>query len=442
MAKEAPLNVEERLYRLLRHLGLDQAHFAGRVPRDWSRLVAKYPEVISSLTLINTFDRRVVEPLLAKLLVITGDRGPAAETVRNATTGVSGVQHIELTDYDILGWSDVARERTREFADAMLEFLSRNTGTGGGKPVQLPEGEGEVAGISFRIRGVGPPLVLLPLFLTPSQWEPLVPLLGERYCTITLGGADLGAVAVLEGRGRAVGYLRMVRTLIEEAELRPGDAVLEVGCGSGVLARWLTRHTAARNRITGLDISPYLLGEAKALARQENLEDAIEFRDGNAEALPFSDNSFEIVMSVTVIEETDADRMLAEMVRVTKPGGRVAVIARAADMVFPMNLPLSGGLKAKLEAPGAMGQGSPQGCADASLYRRFRQAGLTRVKMFPQLAAFDHADPTVLDYLQSFLLQKLNQDEAHEWQAARADADALGTFFMAWPHHCAVGTKT
>jgi ubiquinone/menaquinone biosynthesis C-methylase UbiE len=183
----------------------------------------------------------------------------------------------------------------------------------------------------------------------------------------------------------------MVRTLIEVAELRSGEAVLEVGCGSGVLARWLTRRTAGRNRITGVDINPYLLGEAKALARQHGLEGAIEFRDGDAQALPFSDNSFEVVMSVTVIEETDADRMLAEMVRVTKPGGRVAVISRAVDMPRPMNLPLSISLKAKVEAP--QGQVSPLGCADAGLYWRVLQAGLTQVKMLPQLAAFDHTDP-------------------------------------------------
>ena len=96
-------------------------------------------------------------------------------------------------------------------------------------------------------------------------------------------------------------------------------------------------------------------------------------------------------MSVTVIEETDADRMLAEMVRVTKPGGRVAVISRAVDMPRPMNLPLSISLKAKVEAP--QGQASPHGCADAGLYRRVLQAGLTQVKMLPQLAAFDHTDP-------------------------------------------------
>jgi len=377
MAAEATLSVEERLYRLLRHLGVDQAHFAGWLPQDWGGLVAEYPQVISSLTLVNRFDRHLVGPVSTKLLVVTGDRGPAAETVRDAMRSVPGVQHVELSDYDMFAWSDVAGERTREFADAMLGFLARLTASGAAKSVSLPAGEGEVAGISYRIRGIGPPLVLLPLFLTHSQWEPLIPALGERYCTITLGGAPLGAVGILEARGHAIGYLEMVRTLIEVAELRSGEAVLEVGCGSGVLARWLARRTAGRNQITGVDINPYLLREANALARQEDLEGAIEFRDGNAESLPFADNSFEVVMSVTVIEETDADRMLAEMVRVTKPGGRVAVISRALDLASPMNLPLSASLKAKVEAPGFFGEVSPQGCADASLYRRVRQAGLT-----------------------------------------------------------------
>src|SRR5215470_18177062 len=125
MVKETSLSIEERLYTLLRHLGVDQAHVAGWLPRDWSGLVASHPEVISSLTLVNRFDRRLVEPVSAKLLVVTGDRGPAAETVRNAMRGVPDVQYVELSDYNMLGWSDVASERTHEFADAMLEFLSR-----------------------------------------------------------------------------------------------------------------------------------------------------------------------------------------------------------------------------------------------------------------------------------------------------------------------------
>jgi ubiquinone/menaquinone biosynthesis C-methylase UbiE len=268
-----------------------------------------------------------------------------------------------------------------------------------------------------------------------------VPRLSEQYCTITLGGVELGAVANLESRGRAAGYLRMVQALTDAAQLQPGQTVLDVGCGTGVVDRWLVRHTAGKNRIIGVDINRYLLQEAMALARKEGPEGAVDFREGSAEALPFPDDSFDVTMSMTVIEEVDARQMLTEMVRVTKPGGRVAVIARAMDMPILMNLRLQAELQAKVHAPGALGSVAGRGCADASLYQRFHQAGLTQVKMFPQLPAFDGSDPYMLQFMQNGLLGKLTQEEARQWQSARAQAEAEGTFFMTWPHHCAVGTK-
>src|SRR5207253_1282645 len=125
-----------------------------------------------------------------------GDRGPIAQTVRSAMTRLPGAHLVSRRGYEILGWTDVAVERTDELGAAMLQFLARmNPSTDPGS-VPLREEDGEVAGISYRIRGAGPPLVLLPLFLAPSQWEPLVPLLSEHYCTITLSGLALGAVAV------------------------------------------------------------------------------------------------------------------------------------------------------------------------------------------------------------------------------------------------------
>jgi SAM-dependent methyltransferase len=437
MDAEAEPSTEDRLRQLLRHLGIDQAHFAG-YPADWPRLAARYPEVFSSFTVIAapSFDPRAVEPLAAKSLVITGDRGRAAEATLGGMDRLPGAELVTLSDYEIQGWSDVAAERADELGGAMLEFLARRTVPAPTRIVSLRQGEGEIAGIRYRIRGAGPPLMLLPMFLAPSQWEPLVPRLSERYCTITLGGAALGAVAILESRGRSIGYLHMVRTLLE---LRPGEAVLEVGCGSGVLTRWLAGRSAGAHRITGVDINPYLLREARALARRDGLEGAIEFRQGNAESLPFADNSFDVTMSVTVIEEVDADRMLAEMVRVTKPGGRVAVVARAIDMPALVNAPLAAGLKARVEAPG--GGVADKGCADASLYRRTHQTGLTQVKMLPQLAVFDRSEPTMLAFMQGRFVPQLRPEEAKEWWTAREQAEAEGTFFMTWPHHCAVGTK-
>jgi ubiquinone/menaquinone biosynthesis C-methylase UbiE len=213
-----------------------------------------------------------------------------------------------------------------------------------------------------------------------------------------------------------------------------------VGCGTGVLDRWLAHRTAGANRIVGMDINRFLLRQATALAKQEGLEHLIEFREGNAEALPFPDSSFDVVISSTVIQRVDANRMLPEMVRVTKPGGRVGLVGHGHDMSRWVNLPLRPELKARVEAPGwADESGHPQGCDDASLYSRARRAGLTQIKMFPQLATFD--DRPRLQMLQASILPTLSQEQAAEWRAAVTQAEAQGTFFIATPFHCVVGTK-
>src|SRR6266705_1867393 len=110
----------------------------------------------------------------------------------------------------------------------MEEFLRRRIAL----PASgLPEQDGEIAGISYRVRGAGAPLVLLPLDLSPGQWERLIPALSAHYCTIVLGGALLGSVASLEERGRS-GYMTVVRGLIDALAIQPGESILEVGCGS------------------------------------------------------------------------------------------------------------------------------------------------------------------------------------------------------------------
>src|SRR5205823_12518218 len=128
--------------------------------------------------------------------------------------------------YECLPWSDVIAERGAEIASALLDFLDAHPLP----PVSLQQGEGEAAGITYRIRGKGPPLVLMPLDLAPSQWEPVIPQLSARYCTIALGGPLVGAVSLLEGRGRS-GYLGVVRTVLDLAQIKPGEVVLEVGGG-------------------------------------------------------------------------------------------------------------------------------------------------------------------------------------------------------------------
>jgi ubiquinone/menaquinone biosynthesis C-methylase UbiE len=234
------------------------------------------------------------------------------------------------------------------------------------------------------------------------------------------------------------GYGDVVQRLVEATHLRSGEAVLEVGCGPGAIARWLARQTKGANRIVGADVNRYLLNEAITLTRKEGLADMITFQEGDAEALPFASDNFDVTLSCTVLEEGDANQMLSELVRVTKPGGRVAVIVRAMDMPWWVNLPLDAAVKMSVE--GRMGSGViPHGCADASLYRRMLDAGLEQLQMFPQLATFTKGEP--LQGRAGRVLSLLRPEQLPTCRDAMAQAEAEGTFFVAEPFHCAVGTK-
>ncbi len=406
---------------------------------DLQGFASEYPKRIASLTLLcpAVLDTPTLVPLAARLLVVTGDHGPGARRVQAGLRDLPQSAVVVLGDYAGATWADLAAERGDSIGAVMQNFLARRDTL---PPAGQPEQEGEIAGISYRVRGAGPPLVLLPLDLSPGQWEPLIPALSARYCTITLGGALLGSVATLEERGRS-GYMGVVRALLDALEIAPGDSVLEVGCGSGVIMRELARRTAGANRLIGRDMSPYLLREARALARREGLLDRIDFGEGRAEALPLADGEVDVALSSTVFEESDADLMLSEIVRVTRPGGRVGVVVRAIDVPFLVNLPLDPALKAKVEAPGIIGGGmAPQGCADASLYRRFHALGLTGLKCFPQLVSVVPGQPRLERYQQQ-ILAALNPAEAETWRLAVATAESDGTFFIAQAYHCAVGTR-
>jgi SAM-dependent methyltransferase len=442
MALAARPGVEAKLLDLFQGLGIDRAHIAAGGPpvlTDWHGLAIRHPERIASLTLPSPplLDTTELAGLASRLLVLAGDQGASAQGAARLLSDLPGAASHVLRGYEWLPWSDAIAERGSEVGAAMLDFLRRHPIP----PAGLAEGEGETAGITYRVRGAGPPLVLMPLSLAPSQWEPLIPRLGEHYCTISLGGPFLGVVGTLEERGRS-NYLALVRHVLDVVGIQPGETALEVGGGSGVVVREIARQTRGRNRIIDVDVGPYLLREAASLAAQAGFGEWVSFREGNAEALPLPENSVDVGLSFTVMEEGDADRMLAELVRVTKPGGRVAVVVRAVDMPSWVNLRLGVAVRAKVDRPGMVSGGvAAAGCADASLYRRFRSAGLTRLSCFPQFAVLSPAEISRIAFVKQRILAALAGEEAIEWRTAVTQAEEDGTFFIAAPYHCAVGTK-
>jgi SAM-dependent methyltransferase len=439
MTSGTELSVAGRLAQVLDHLGIERAHFAGSMLADITGFAQAHPKRVASLTLVcpPRVDPIPLRALGTRLMIIAGDQGRPAAMVREAARSLPEATLVWLPGYFSPPWADPIADHTRPVENALLDLVFRDQL----QKDTLRSGalRGTVAGITYDVQGEGPPLVLLPLSLAPSQWEPLMSRLSMRCRTVVLGGPELGFLAMLESRGRSAGYLSLIRRLIDMAAPRPGETILEVGCGSGVLDRWLAHYTKQNNPIIGVDVNRYLLREAKALAIAEGLGDIIAFEEGDAEALPLSDNHVDVALSFTVLEEGNANRMLADLVRVTKPGGRVAVMVRAIDIPLVVNVPLSPELKTKVQTPhGFVGA---EGCADAGLYRRFRQAGLAQVEMWPQFAAFDDPQTPQAQFSQGAILGGLTAEETREWHVGLAQAVADGTFFIAQPFHCAVGAK-
>lgn len=106
----------------------------------------------------------------------------------------------------------------------------------------------------------------------------------------------------------------------DAAHIQPGQRVLDVACGTGILAREVTLRTGSRGRVAGIDPSPGMVAVAKQLAP------AVEWREGVAESLPFPDQSFDAVVSqFGLMFFTDRRQALREMLRVLTPEGRLAV---------------------------------------------------------------------------------------------------------------------
>jgi SAM-dependent methyltransferase len=109
--------------------------------------------------------------------------------------------------------------------------------------------------------------------------------------------------------------------VVAAANLQSGQRVLDVACGTGVLTRELARRAGTSGRVAGLDINPGML----TVARRQ--VPGVEFREGSADALPFADQSFDLVTcQFGLMFFADRARALREMLRVLVPGGRVVAV--------------------------------------------------------------------------------------------------------------------
>ncbi|HEV2875278.1 MAG TPA: methyltransferase domain-containing protein [Thermoleophilaceae bacterium] len=130
-------------------------------------------------------------------------------------------------------------------------------------------------------------------------------------------------VEQLEVLYRSRDVLRRRRLVYEALGARPGDRILDVGCGPGFYSRELLDQVGQEGSVTGVDQSPQMLAVAK---RRSEAFRNVRFEEGDATSLPVDSGSFDRALSVQVLEYVhDVPAALAEMHRALRTGGRVVL---------------------------------------------------------------------------------------------------------------------
>lgn len=211
------------------------------------------------------------------------------------------------------------------------------------------------------------------------------------------------------------------QSVIDECGASPGQALLDVATGTGNAALIAARAGA---EVTGLDLTPRLLEVARERAASEGL--SIRFDEGDAEDLPYAEDSFDRVVSVFgVMFAPDQERAAGQLMRVCRDGGKIVVAAWTPEG-------LNGGMFAlmgKYMPPPPEGLRPPTAWGSEDRARElFSAAGEVRCeRRRAESAVRGESTDAWLDYLEENLgpVAVAKQALGNRWPEARADLHAL-----------------
>ena len=266
----------------------------------------------------------------------------------------------------------------------------------------------------------------------------------DPYRDIDAQTDPLALIAALESRGRVPSQRRLRRRFLRFAGVAPGDDVLEVGCGTGVIVRDLAALVGPRGRVTGVDRSPAVVRAARLLGERHPTAARVAWRVAAGERLPFRSGRFDRTLAVTVmLHVVEPLAVVREMTRVTRRGGRVAlqdqdfgtVVATHPDRALTARI--LDDVAARIYAEPHSGRRLPQ---------LLRDAGLEAVRVRTDV----YQDTALEPYTKGFLERRaenavrfglIDAPTAQRWLDGFTALVARGTFLLTVNYYGAVGTK-
>lgn len=130
----------------------------------------------------------------------------------------------------------------------------------------------------------------------------------------------------LEYRGQYTPFVRMRETYLEQMDLGTDATILDLGCGTGVVARAIAARSSFHGRVVGVDFSSALVDAARRFSQEEGVASRVEFHVGDAQKLEERDAAYDAVIVHTLVSHvSNPAAVISEAARVVRPGGSVAV---------------------------------------------------------------------------------------------------------------------
>jgi ubiquinone/menaquinone biosynthesis C-methylase UbiE len=171
---------------------------------------------------------------------------------------------------------------------------------------------------------------------------------------------SLSAIAArLEARAKHCFFQQVVDEYVNALELRGHESILDLGCGTGAIARMIASRDDCSGRITAIDISPYLAETGKRLALAEGLANKIDFLTGDAHSILEPQGQFDVLIMHTLVSHVvDPATVLQEARRLLHPEGKIVIFDGDFDsLTYATDAPDGGAETDRLQAIAGHTQG-------------------------------------------------------------------------------------